>query len=519
LLRGVQPDYDRAPKKGIIRMSAPAEKSLSWLVLAFMMVAAVASVRSLPGMAVYGLGSVFLYLLPAVVFFVPVSLVGAELGTGWNGGIYGWVRQAYGDRLGFFAIWFLWIQVVTWYPIVLAFAASTAAYLINPDLAKSGVFTAVVINLLFWGSTVVALGGLTKLSKLSSWFMILGTLIPALTLIALGAAWLIGGHASATPLDADALIPKIFDSATTVVAGHARTHPGEWQAFTGVLAGLVLIVSNFLAFAGIEMNAIHARSLSDPQRQMPKAILIAAILIVVIFVPPTLAISFVVPADSTSLTAGVMQAYAEFFQVFDLDWATKGMALLLIIGALGGVLSWTAGPSAGLLAVGKSGSLPRWWQETNKNGVQKNILLVQAILVSALSLLYVIVPDVSAAFWMLSAIAAQMYLIIYVLMFSAAMKLRRTQPNVKRGYRAPAIHFWSALGILSSVVALSLGFVPPSQFATLSPVAYVAMLLIGLFVFAVPPFIFYALRKPDWQVVTKAEADSYSAALQDLKSP
>lgn len=81
----------------------------------------------------------FLYIIPALLFFIPVSLVASELGTGWNGGIYGWVRQAYGDRPGFFIMWFMWIQVVVWYPIVLGFGASTMAYLINPELAKSGV--------------------------------------------------------------------------------------------------------------------------------------------------------------------------------------------------------------------------------------------------------------------------------------------------------------------------------------------------------------------------------------------
>lgn len=140
---------------------------MSWLTLSFMMVAAVASIRSLPSMAVYGLGSISLYLIPAFVFFIPVALVASELGTGWNGGIYGWVKQAFGNKLGFFAIWYMWIQVVIWYPIVLAFAASALAYLFNPDLAKSGLFTTCVIIGLYWLSTVVALGGLNSLSKLS----------------------------------------------------------------------------------------------------------------------------------------------------------------------------------------------------------------------------------------------------------------------------------------------------------------------------------------------------------------
>lgn len=493
-------------------------RRISWLTLSFMMVAAVASIRSLPSMAVYGLGSVFLYLLPAVIFFIPVALVAAELGTGWNGGMYGWVKQAFGEKWGFWAIWYQWLQVVVWYPIVLAFAASTFAFLFNPDLAKSGVFTAIVIIALYWISTFIALTGLNSLSKLSSWFMILGTLFPAAVLIVLGVAWLLTGHKSEVPLTLNALIPDIFKSTSKVIAGHHREASDFWKNFEGILGGLVLIVSNFLAFAGIEMNAIHARSLTNPQRQMPKAIALAVLLIVLIFVPPTLAISFVVPSTDTSLTAGVMQAYSDFFNRFGMQWAIKTMAVLLIFGALGGVLTWTAGPSTGLLMVGREGMLPPWWQQTNPKGVQKNILFVQAVLVSILALFYVIVPNVSAAFWMLSAIAAQVYLTIYIFMFAAALKLRKSQPHVKRGFVCPAIEFWSILGIISSFFALLLGFVPPTQYSTISPVVYVGILLAGLILFAIPPFLIYANRKPGWQVVSAAEAEKNTAPLQDLES-
>ncbi|WP_088888888.1 APC family permease [Leptolyngbya ohadii] len=491
-------------------------RRISWLTLSFMMVAAVASIRSLPTMAVYGLGSVFLYLLPAVVFFIPVALVAAELGTGWNGGMYGWVKQAFGDKLGFWAIWYQWIQVVVWYPIVLAFAADTFAFLINPDLAKNGLFTAVVIIVLYWISTFIALNGLNSLSKLSSWFMIAGTLFPAAVLILLGIAWLLTGHKSEAPLSLGALIPDIFKSTSTIVAGHHREASDFWKSFEGLLGGLVLLVGNFLAFAGIEMNAIHARSLSNPQKQMPKAIALAALLTVLIFVPPTLAISFVVPSTDTSLTAGVMQAYSEFFQRFNMMWAIKTMAVLLIFGALGGVLTWTAGPSAGLLMVGRAGMLPPWWQKTNSKGVQQNILFVQAALVTVLAFFYVIIPNVSAAFWMLSAIAAQIYLVIYIFMFRSALKLRKTQPHVKRGFVCPAIEFWSVLGIISSALALLLGFVPPTQYSSMSPVLYVGIMLAGLILFAIPPFLFYANRKREWQVIPPEEAAKNTAPLQDL---
>ncbi|MGE5719666.1 MAG: hypothetical protein ACM3XQ_07310, partial [Nocardioidaceae bacterium] len=75
----------------VARAKAPATQWISWIALAMMTTSSVASLRAAPTMAVYGLACVFLYLLPAVVFLLPTSLVSAELASGWKGGVYNWV--------------------------------------------------------------------------------------------------------------------------------------------------------------------------------------------------------------------------------------------------------------------------------------------------------------------------------------------------------------------------------------------------------------------------------------------
>ncbi|WP_252899603.1 amino acid permease [Lactococcus fujiensis] len=84
--------------------------------LAIMTTVAVASLRSLPAMATAGWSSITQWLIPAIMFFVPTALVGAELGTKFKGGVFEWVKEAYGERLGFLAVWLQWIQNVVWYP-------------------------------------------------------------------------------------------------------------------------------------------------------------------------------------------------------------------------------------------------------------------------------------------------------------------------------------------------------------------------------------------------------------------
>ena len=98
---------EKVTNKGI----KPA-RMLSVFTLTMINVAAIATLRDLPAMAVYGLSSIFYCVVVAVVFMIPISLVSAELATGWpqRGGIYVWARQAFGMPWGFVAIWLQWIQ-------------------------------------------------------------------------------------------------------------------------------------------------------------------------------------------------------------------------------------------------------------------------------------------------------------------------------------------------------------------------------------------------------------------------
>lgn len=152
---------------------------ISWFSLSVLTVVAVASLRSDPADAFYGLGSIVYYLVPALLFFVPMALVAAELATGWRGGVYVWVREALGNRWGFMAIWLQWIQNVVWYPSQLAFVAAALAYVfLDPNLANSGFYTAVVIIVAYWASTLITLKGKNLFAKVGSWSGIIGIFVP-----------------------------------------------------------------------------------------------------------------------------------------------------------------------------------------------------------------------------------------------------------------------------------------------------------------------------------------------------
>src|SRR4029079_17475554 len=121
--------------------------------LAMINVAAIVSARNLPFMAEYGWSMLALFAIAILVFLVPISLAIAELGTTWpaDGGLYAWVREAFGGRTGFLAFCGDYSENLAWFPTVLSFMAASLAYVIDPDLATNKYFLLTVMLVFFWG--------------------------------------------------------------------------------------------------------------------------------------------------------------------------------------------------------------------------------------------------------------------------------------------------------------------------------------------------------------------------------
>lgn len=455
--------------------------------LAVMNIVAVVSLRGLPAEAEYGLSSIFFYVFAALVFLVPVSLVAAELATGWpeKGGVFRWVGEAFGARVAFLAMFMLWIEVTVWFPTALTFAAVSLAF-VGPDqrwdeaLSANKEFVLLIVLAIYWLATFIAFKGVETFARVAKWGGIIGTIVPAVILIVLGFAYLFSGATPQISLKADTLIPDFSN-----------------------FSNIVLAASIFLFYAGMEMNAIHVQEIDNPSRNYPIAIILAAVGTVLIFVLGTLAIAFVVPHSSISLTQGLLMAYDDMFRWAGLSWLSPVVAIALAIGVLAGVVTWVAGPSTGLLSVAKGGYLPRWWQRTNKKGMATHILLVQAGIVTLLAVLFVVLPSVQAAYQILSQLTVILYLIMYLLMFASAIRLRYSQPDRSRPYRIPGGNagMWilGGAGFLGSLLAFVFSFIPPDQISVGSPATYVGILLALAAFFVACPFVIYAIKRDSWR--------------------
>jgi putative glutamate/gamma-aminobutyrate antiporter len=466
-------------------MNKNSAVKLGVLTLVMMNVAAVMSLRGIPMMAKEGISMIFYLLFASLLFLIPVSLVAAELATGWpqSGGVYRWVKEAFGSELGFTAIWLQWIQNVIWYPTVLTFAAGSLSYLfLDPDLAGNKFFNLAVVLIVYWGATFAAFRGARTSGKLTTLAVTGGTLVPGVLIIVLGLIWLITGNTLeflVSPGSQHSIFPDLsnFDNVS-------------------FLAGIVLL------FAGMEVGAVHVIDLKEPNKQFPKAVFLAMFVIIIIFSLGSLSIAAVLPEAKISLNSGIMQGLDDLLARFHIHWLLPVLGFLTAFGAVGGVLAWIAGPSKGLLATAKEGELPPFMSRTNSAGVQTNILYIQGAIVTLISLVYVIMPNVSSAFFLLTALTAVLYLIMYILLYSSAIKLRYSHPEIVRPYKIPGgkagIWIVAGVGLLAVLFAFFIGFFPPAQLTVGSPAFYIVFLISGVVVFVGAPIVINKLKKPRW---------------------
>lgn len=460
-------------------MSAPAvSKTMRVFSLVMLNIVAVDSLRSIPFASKYGFALVFYYIVAAIFFFIPTALVAAELATGWprKGGIYIWVREAFGLQWGLVTIWLQWVYNICWFPVILSLLAATLAYLINPVLASNKLFMLSAIVIMFVGTTIANSYGMKASNVVTNIASLLGSLVPMVLITFLGIIWLAAGHKSYV----------IFD----------------WHHFwphDPPIGTLVLLTNVLFSLVGIEMSAIHASEVKNPQKSYPRALLISTIIILATLIGGSLAIAIVIPKSHIQLMDGMLQVFYIFFHTYHMPWFIDVVAACIILGGFGGVAAWVLGPSKGLMVAAKDGVMPAFMAKQNRHHAPIGVLISQLVIFLIICSVYFYMPTVESSFWVLSNITAILSLLAYVFMFAAVIMLRYRHPNVERAYRIPGgkLGVWvvAIFGIVSCLVTIIIGFFPPKGMAIGSISVYETTLVAGVLFFCLVPFVIYYFKK------------------------
>jgi len=385
-------------------------------------VCAVFVIDTLPASAAIGPAVAGWWVLAALLFFLPYGLVSAELGSAYpeRGGLYVWIRRAYGDRWGARATWLYWANVALGMPSIYVMAAAMAARMFRPDLSLRGQI-GIALGMT-WATVAAANRPLSRAKDIPN----LGALVKTALVGALAAAALL--HVARQGPANDLAWPNLLPSADAA------------------LSFLPILLFNL---AGFELMSGASEEMEDPRRDVPRAIGAAGLLITGLYLSATLSLLAVLPLRELSLVNGILDALRA---VFGATPAGRALVTLLGTGVLftffATLVTWTLGVSRAAARAAEEGELPRAFGiRDRRDGTPLGASLLAGLVSSAVLIGYGLrAGDSEELFWSLTALASAVFLLPYGALFPAFWTLRRRDPDRPRPYRIPGPD-WVAAGI------------------------------------------------------------------------
>lgn len=437
--------------------------------LTMLMSGAIDGIRNLPSIAIFGQQLIFFFIAASILFLIPVGLISAELCAQFkkDSGIYIWSKKAYGSGFGAIAAWLQWVNTMAWFPLSLTTLTGTAAYLINPALVKNPVYLVTASLTVFWAMTILNLKGIKQSVKMASFATTIGMVIPMILIMGLCLLWLFLGKPTALKITHAAILPNLHIKHT-------------WISLTAIIA----------SFLGLELATVHVKKISNANKVFPKALFFSVLLTIVVLGFGSLGVAWIVPHQKIVLVAGTIQAFNVIFTGLHVGWLEKVLGIMLLFGSLGAIINWLISPSKSLFQAAQDGYLPKILAKENKHGASGNILIFQAIIVSLVSMVFFLMPSVSGSYWLLLDLSTELYVIMYLLMFIAGLKIIINSDKILLipGGKLSAICA-SFLGIIGCIITIIVGFFPPGNINVGSNLHYVIIFTIGILLMTSPAII------------------------------
>lgn len=411
---------------------------------------AVLGLRHLGTTAKFGPGSLLMWLIAAIFFFIPQGLAVIELSSRFpkEGGIYFWTKRALGEGHGFLCGWCYWISNVLYYPNLLISAAVIATFIFGEGgsgLSDRWAYVLPVTLGALWLAVAINIVGLGAGKWLQNAGGI-GSYVPGFILILLGVYGAMTRPA-ANVLNATTLTPDLSN-----------------------LPALNLLASIAFAFAGLELASTMGDEVENPRRNLPRAIFISAPLIAIVYIIGTAAVLWWLPNKDVNVVSGFLQAIKVGADNLSpaLRWIPPLCAALYTLGNIGGVGAWLIGPARVAFVIGLDRYFPKAFGAVHPRWHTPYVaILVQATLATVFLLLSVLGRGTSVEEVYLILLDTQIliYFIPYLYLFIVFLIHRRRGESATDVVMAPGgkIGGWfvGLSGIIITLFAMIVATIPP----------------------------------------------------------
>ncbi|MFK8040320.1 MAG: amino acid permease [Rickettsiaceae bacterium] len=445
----------------------------------------VVSLYTYPTFATSGFAAVFFLFAAGFLWFIPVCLVAAELGTGGNGwsdsGVFSWGKAAFGPRWGFCMIFSQWFEILLGFIPMLYFVSNGLGYTFDiADFQNPTLIQLILTLVIFWGITFANFFG-TKVTKfIATYSFFIGIVFPMIVLIILGILYILDGNSIQIKFTES----KFFPNFSTITS-------------------LVVLVSFVLSYMGAEASAVHVNSLKNPGRDYPLATLILVIMTIIIGSSTSLTIAMIIPHDKISLSAGIFEAFKFLFEYHNIMWLFYPFAFIVSISAIGKISSWINGPVNGMKSTAKLGIIPEYFAKINSHEMPVRLIVLQGAIVSFWLALVtsagVLTHSEDMAFFTAMTLTVIIYLTMYMLLFASYIYLKITVPHSvnPRKFNMPSSVgiSLSAIGLLSTFIAFCVSFARPSTVKKEVYTDYLVALIVCYVITMIIPHVIYSISK------------------------
>ncbi|HIF9358967.1 TPA: APC family permease [Photobacterium damselae] len=426
--------------------------------IALFCLCAVIVIDTLTASASIGVSSIGWWLVTLFVFVIPYGLITSELSTSYpgDGGIYDWVKQAFGYKWAVRTTWFYWINVGLWMPAVYIMFAGMFSELFFPDLS---LFWQIAICIILTWFTIF----ICNISvDIGVWVTNVGAILKITVISILG----IGG----------------FVYAMKHGVANEFTFKNILPSFDSGVEFLPALVFNLMGF---ELVATLTREMKDV-RDMPKAVFLSIGITAFLYVFGTVGILMALPSDQIGLVAGIIDTLKTLFGDSAMGhFLVKAIGTLALLTFIGNMVSWTMGASRAAAEAAAEGELPEYVGKISpKFNTPVGANFITGTLSTIVILAYAIFAQSSDdLFWSVFAFSSCIFLLPYLFMFPAYLKLRISEPEVERPFKVPGSHSvqWgiSTICFLVIVQAVIL-FIFPEIFGGIINWSYTAPVLFGV---------------------------------------
>lgn len=373
-----------------------------------MSVVVVMVVESVAPAAAIGPSQFFWWALLLILFFVPYGLISSELGTTYagDGGLYYWVRRAFGPRWGARLAWIYWINYPFWMAGLAVLFTQVGQRIFGRHLGTGG---AIIGELLFiW---IVVLVGNQPISE-SKWILNLAALTKIVIILSLG-------------------ILGIYVALTKGVANTFNWHTMLPQANLGSLSNLSVIIFNFLGF---EVITTMADSMDNPQKQIRQAIVYGGLLSAVFYLLAAFGMGVAIPTTKLSASSGLLDGFV--LLVGKLNWFVVLIGICFMYTLISEMISWALGINYVADHAGQDHALPTIFAKEDRQGMPIGTGYLNGLIASVAVMTAPLFPNPDV-FWSFFSLNVVALLLSYALLFPAFWQLRRRDAQKPRPFKVP----------------------------------------------------------------------------------